>query len=283
MRDERTRSLNSSTSGCVRPDAQLAGWGATQHRQVTAEQLRSVGWESDDIAYRVGVGRLHRVFAGVYSLGGPPQTDRERWMASVLSFGPGTRLSDSAAVELFGWLRYPLGELHVTTVTRHRPRDGITPHFRPTSTAWGVIDNIPVTSPEQTILDCAATLDSDKLFKRIVRQAQAERVTTHAKLLLLSAKAIGARGVVRLRAELEQGASPTRSANEDRVLDLLRSTGTILANHDIAGDEVDLYLPEHNTAIEVDSALHDNPAARAHDAAKQARIEARGVRVYRVS
>ena len=127
------------------------------------------------------------------------------------------------------------------------------------------------------------TCDMYKLFRRIVRQAQAEKTTTHARLLLLSAQSTGVRGVARLKRELADGPSPTRSANEDRVLDLLRHGGPILTNHVIDGDEVDIYLPKRRTAIEVDSPLHDNPAARKHDAAKQARLEHKGISVYRMS
>lgn len=271
-----------SDPGWVRPDEQVARWGLHQHRQVTTAQLRAVGWDKHAVGFRVRAGRLHPVYEGVYSLGGPPRTDRERWMACVLTFGPGTRLSDSAAAELYGWLRFPLGELHVTTATERRKRDGIVPHQRTASTAWRYVDHIPVTSPEQTILDCAGTLRSDRLLRRIIRQAQAERSTTHARLVVHAARSAGARGVARLRAELADGPSPTRSANEDRVLDLLRHGGRILSNHDIDGDEVDIYIPEHDVVIEVDSVLHDNPAARAHDAAKQARLEAKGKRVYRI-
>ncbi len=282
MAAEPTRSRSRSDSGWVRADERLARWGLGQHRQVTTAQLRAIGWDGDAVAFRVRQGRLHPVFAGVYSLGGPPRSDREWWMASVLTFGAGTRLSDSAAAELYGWVRYPIGDLHVTTSTEHRPRDGITPHHRTRSTAWRRVEGIPVTGPEQTILDCAATLRNDKLFRRIIRQAQAERTTSHARLVLAAARSTGVRGVARLRRELVDGPSPTRSANEDRVLDLLRHSGTILTNHVIDGDEVDVYLPEHDVVIEVDSGLHDNPAARAHDEAKQARLEAKGKLVYRM-
>lgn len=280
---EPTRPSRRGKSGWVRPEERLARWGLTQHRQVTTAQLRAVGWSDPVIYARAAAGRLHPVFRGVYSLGGPPRTDREWWMASVLTFGPGTRLSDSAACELYGWLRYPLGAVHVTTATEHRPRDGITPHHRSRSGAWRTVDFIPVTSPEQTILDCAATLRSDTLFRRIVRQAQAERATSHARLLVVAARSGGARGVVRLRVELADGPSPTRSAREDRVLDLLRHGGPVLTNHVIDGDEVDVYLPAQRTVIEVQSELHHNPAARRHDEAKRARLEAKGLRVHWLS
>lgn len=254
-----------------------------QHRQVTTAQLRTVGWGSSVVNDRVRQGRLHPVFSEVFSLGGPPHTPREWWMAAVLTYGDGAALGASAAAELAGWIRYPLGEIHVMTPTQRASRDGITAHHRSRLTELQRIDHIPVTSPEQTILDCAATITSDKLLRRIVRQAQANKDTTHARLALLNAQSAGVRGTARLRAELETGPSPTRSANEDKVLELLRNPGRISPNHDIDGDEVDLYLPDHNAVIEVQSELHDNPAAKKHDEAKQARLEAKGLKVYWVS
>lgn len=250
---------------------------------MTTDQLHQVGWSDRVISARVVAGRLHPVFAEVFSLGGPPRDRREWWMASVLSFGAGTRVSDLAGAELHGWVRYPVGELHVTTTTERRSRDGIRAHHRTGSTGSDHIDHIPVTGPEQTILDCAGTVRNDRLFRRIVRLAQAEEATTHARLLLLSAQSVGVRGVARLKRELADGPSPTRSANEDRVLELLRHGNPILTNHRIDGDEVDIFIPSHQAVIEVQSVLHDNPAARKHDAAKRARLEARGLRVYYMS
>src|SRR4051794_29410811 len=102
-------------SAWVRPEERLARLGLYQHRQVTTEQLHGVGWGSSVISDRVTQGRLHPTFPEVYSLGGPPRTQREWWMAATLTYGQGTRLSDATAAELYGWLRFPLGELHVTT------------------------------------------------------------------------------------------------------------------------------------------------------------------------
>jgi hypothetical protein len=273
---ERTETRDMREFACVR-------LGMTQHRQVTAAQLRAIGFDKDTIARRVRQGRLHPVFAGVYSLGGPPQTPKERWMAAVLTFGPGALLAATAAAELYGWLRYPIGELHVLTPTRRAPRQGIRTHHRSGPVAAHRIDHIPVTGPERTILDCATTIASDKLFRRIVRQAQAERTTTHARLLLLTYQSAGARGNARLRAELAEGPSPTRSANEDRVLELLRNPGRVLSNHVIGTDEVDMYLPDRRAVIEVQSELHANPAAAKHDAEKRDRLELRGLRVFQLT
>ena len=242
-----------------------------------------MGLESNAVAYRVQVGRLHPVFAEVYSLGGPPQSDKERWMAATLSFGTGTKLSHSAAAELYGLLRYPLDDLHVTTLTKRSPRDGITPHHRAGGVVWRFVDDIPVTGPEQTILDCASTIRSDQAYRRIVRQAQVDELTSHARLLAIAAQNKGQRGVARLKRELADGPSRTRSGFEDDVLEVFRTGGEPDHNADLHGMEVDLYFPRLGVVIEVDGGVHDNPTAKADDAAKQARLEALGYTVLRLS
>ena len=245
---------------------------------MTTAQLRAAGCDADAVSYRVRIGRLHPVFRGVYSLGGPPQTAKEIWMATTLTYGPGTKVSHSAAVDMYEWLRYPLGDLHVTTPSKRASRDGITAHHTSKPITWKFIERIPVTGPAQTVLDAATTVASDKAYRRIVRQAQVDD-TTYARLVALSAMNPGHRGVARLRSELAEGPTRTRSANEDDVLEVFRHGGDPIPNVVIAGDEVDLFFPELNVAIEVQSPLHDNPTAQADDIAKKDRLERRGVRV----
>lgn len=249
---------------------------------VTTAQLHAAGCDTNAIAYRARIGRLHPVFRGVYSLGGPPQTDKELWMAATLTYGKGTLLSHSAAVDLYGWLRYPLGGLHVTTPKKRPSRQGITAHHRQARGRWKFIDHIPVTGPAQTVLDAATAVTSDKAYRRIVRQAQVKD-TTHAHLLALGALRRGAPGVGRLKRELAKGPSRTRSANEDEVLEVFRRGGEPIPNTILFGYEVDLWFPKLHTAIEVQSALHDNPTARADDEAKRQRLAEQGVRVLWIS
>lgn len=72
-----------SECGRLRPEEALARLGLRQHRQVTTKQLRAVGWDKDAVNHRVHAGRLHPVFSEVFSLGGPPRTDREDgWLPS---------------------------------------------------------------------------------------------------------------------------------------------------------------------------------------------------------
>jgi hypothetical protein len=98
-------------------------------------------------------------------------------------------------------------------------------------------------------------------------------------LLAFAAKNSGRRGVSRLRRGLADGPSPTRSANEDEVLEIFRRGGQPLPNHRFAPD---LYFPELGVVIEVDSPLHDGPTAQADDERKDARYRGLGLRAYRL-
>ena len=203
-------------------------------------------------------------------------------MAATLTFGPGAKLAANAAVDLYGWLRYPLNDLFVLTPTPRRPREGIVPIHRSNPGPSKFIDCIPVTGPEQTVLDCATTVRSDKAYRRIVRQAQVDD-TSHARLVAFAAMNAGARGIRRMREQLAAGPSPTRSANEDEVLEIFRSGATPVANHRFAPDlEADLYFPALGVVIEVDSPLHDGPTAQADDGRKDERYRALGLRPYRL-
>ncbi len=169
------------------------------------------------------------------------------------------------------------------TPTKRAPREGIRPHHRSRITHYRIIDHIPVTTPEQTILDCATVIKSKKAYRRIVRQAQVDKFTTHARLLAFSAYSAGARGNARLRAELQDGPSPTRSIFEDEVLEVLRHGGEPEINAKVFGEEVDLFYRDLGVVIEIQGGPHDNPTAKADDAAKAERLEAQGLKVYSLS
>ena len=85
---------------------------------------------------------------------------------------------------------------------------------------------------------------------------------------------------------LADGHVPTRSELEDAVLDLLDTGGFVRpeVNQPLGIDIPDFRWPEQQLIIEADSReWHDNPIARADDLVRQARLEARGERVVRVT
>ncbi len=56
----------------------IAAVAAKQWGNITRRQLHELGLDDSAIAYRVRIGRLYRVFRGVYSVGHPPTTPHQR-------------------------------------------------------------------------------------------------------------------------------------------------------------------------------------------------------------
>ena len=80
---------------------------AKQHGNITRQQLLDVGLSDDGIAYRVRIGRLYRVFRGVYSVGPTARSRRTSGpSAAVLAAGPGAALSHGSAMTLWGYWRH---------------------------------------------------------------------------------------------------------------------------------------------------------------------------------
>ncbi|MBV9802666.1 MAG: type IV toxin-antitoxin system AbiEi family antitoxin domain-containing protein, partial [Solirubrobacterales bacterium] len=76
---------------------------AKQAGNITRRQLLGLGVDDDAIRYRVKIGRLYRVFRGVYSVGRRPITVQEWASAAVLACGPGAALSHASAMVLWGY------------------------------------------------------------------------------------------------------------------------------------------------------------------------------------
>jgi very-short-patch-repair endonuclease len=96
------------------------------------------------------------------------------------------------------------------------------------------------------------------------------------------------RAATRLERLIAHGPTPTRSGDEDEIVELLRrhSLPRHVTNTRIPGlpswIEVDIHFPDHNLVIEVDSPCHDTPIRQEDDAHKEAILNAHGLRVLRL-
>jgi very-short-patch-repair endonuclease len=89
------------------------------------------------------------------------------------------------------------------------------------------------------------------------------------------------------QAILPQAPAPTRSELEELVLDLIEGAGLEMpeVNRPLPNGLIpDFRWPDQRIILEADGrAWHDDPLARADDARRQARLEADGERVIRVT
>jgi very-short-patch-repair endonuclease len=261
--------------------ARVAG---RQHGVIAHAQLLACGLTARQIAGCVEAGRLHPLHRGVYAVGHRALTVEGRFMAALLAIGGGAALSHGSAAVLWELLRPLPGPVDVTATARKRDRSGIRVH-RSGSLDTTVRNRIPVTTAPRTLLDCATTLD-DKLLRRAVRTAEDRRLVTVASLEHKIARCPGHHGTGRLAALTADGPTPTKSELEDMLLELMAEHGLPRPpriNSHVLGHQVDFYYPDRGLVIEADSRRHHEMLqARKADQARDAELEAAGLRVIRI-
>ena len=148
---------------------------------------------------------------------------------------------------------------------------------------------IPTTTAARAILEIAPQL-SDRRLKRVVRQAEAERLASVRQLTDVLRRANGRRGAKRITEIIATGPAPTASGHEDAVLDLIPAAGlehpVVNARLVVDGESYypDLRWPAQRLSLQIDSSpWHDGPLAQHLDADRQATLEARGERVLRTT
>lgn len=270
----------------MHPDARVMATAARQHGVVTTEQLAAAGLGPNAIARRVAQGRLNRLHRGVYMAASLPAPLTAE-MAAVLACGPTAVLSHHAAAALWGLRARRDGDIDVTVAgERPRRRPGIRTHRARRLEDRTVHQRIPVTTAARTLLDLAPLLPQAQ-FDRTLEEAQVQRLVTPPALDAVVVRS-GHRGAGHLRAALQRMREPalTRSEAEARLLALIRAaelpaprTNTI-----VLGFEVDLLWPSQRLIIEVDGfAFHSTRRAFERDRVRDARLQAAGFRVIRVT
>lgn len=188
---------------------------AKQNGNISRPQLLDLGLDDKAIAYRVKVGRLFRVFRGVYSVGRRPITVQEWASAAVLASGAGAALSHASALVVWGYWRHWETPIEVTVVGDRRTRGirvhrSTTLHRRDVTTQLG----IRVTTPARTALDMAPRL-KDRELKRLVNNMLHSLWSNQDQFAETLARHRHAPGAKRIAQLLGLPGSPTRSDWED--------------------------------------------------------------------
>ncbi len=278
--------LSSPASG----DEALAALAAEQGGVVSVEQLHRLGYDRNAIAYRVRVGRLHRLHRGVYAVGHVAVTPRGRRMGAVLACGPGAVASHRCAGALHAVRPTSRARFDVTAPTHRRP-PGIDVHRCVLTPAEiTVVDGVPCTTVVRTIIDLADVVPRDHIRKAIVRGDQL-RLIDFAALCAAVDAANGRRGQGVLRsilADYTVEATMTASELEDRMFALLRRarlpTPTVNVPLVLGGRQIvaDFLWPAHRLIAETDGfATHGTRAAFEDDRARDEALLVAGFRVVR--
>ena len=271
---------------------ELAATAAAQDGVFSRADARAAGFRKHHIDRYVG--QLWSViYDSVYRIEGAPTTWHSELRAATLAAGSGSAVSHRAAAAIHAlpggrddfveitcvrWKRTVRTDLIVHESRRLDPDD------------IQLVDGIPVTCPERTILDLAWHFPRTKYLELVVQAARRKRLVTYE-----STKAVferharrGLRGVSALREVLEQWdpeSRPTESEMETRLLQTLRDhelpeptvqfdvcepDGRLVARTDAA-------YPFARIAIEYDSKQeHSDEFQLARDAKRRNALQAAG-------
>lgn len=152
----------------------IANIAGRQHGVITVEQLHRAGLDKSAITRWARTGRLHRLYRGVYAVGHTALSREAQWKAATFAC-EGSALSHRSGTELWKMIEPQDGPIHLTVRTPggrvHRP--GLVIHRCPSLQAAGLTahDGIPVTRPQQTLIDFSRVADPGEL-RRAIRQAE---------------------------------------------------------------------------------------------------------------
>jgi very-short-patch-repair endonuclease len=233
--------------------------------------LLALGFGRRSIEHRVARGRLFPVNLGVYAVGWPALNQKRRWMAAVLTGGDGAALSHRSAAAL-----WEIGKEGTATVVSVRRRcelrhPGIQFHGRPSLAPDEVVvsDDIPVTSPVQTLVDLGTELSAVAL-ERAVNDADKRDLIDPEALRENLPRFGGQPGVRPLRHLLDK--LFFRLSDSDLEIyfrRIVKAAGLPmpLAKQRVNRLEVDFFWPELGLVVETDGLrYHRTPSAQLRDA-----------------
>lgn len=272
---------------------------------VATRQLREAGLTERQIAGLVRRGVLTRVVRSVYMLGPPPLRHRQlRWVA-LLAAGNDATLSHRTAAEVRRMLRPALGRAFVTVAGRRRERTIRTEviieetgrrgmiriHHTRAKLSAELVDRLRVTSPGRTLVGIAGA-DGFSLARAAWREGDYLGLLRGGDVLGALGRGIKGSRLVRLlwrTVPIVQGVGRrTETPAEFLLLEAMREIGlpeplvNVPMHLEGQRPRPDFRFALVNGIVETDGGIHDTPARRAEDEAREALLRRHGQQVFRV-
>ncbi len=268
-------------------DKAIAALARKQHGYVTRAQLLALGLGPEGIKYRITIGRLIRVYAGVYAVGHIPLGQEARAHAAVLACGDGAVLSHQSAAALWKYVKDWPAQFEVTARIDHR-RKGIKTHRTKTLIRRDIDRQlgVPVTSPARTVFDMAPRYKTDAALRRFVNDARLTYTLHLSSLAELLARHPRDPATKRLLPFVQAPTGMTRSQLEDLFVDFARRYGlpepTI--NKRRGRREPDFLFPDEGVIVEIDSwKFHGDRDSFERDRDRDADHLAEGILTVRIT
>jgi hypothetical protein len=264
------------------------------HGLIDRGTILAVGATDHFIKSRLLTRHWEEVHPGVYYLNVTPRTWVSEVVAAVLGAGPDAVASHRTAARIWDLDGVYGTTIEVTVPYDDRPvPDGVLVHRTRRSLPSTLVDGVPVTSPERTLLDLAAILPN-RILERAMASAIRRSLTSIEKLRQ-AVKAQGGRGVkgtrrMRRVTELVEG-DQSGSVSEVELKDLLRDAPVPMPVPQLHirlpnGDNAypDFAWPERMKIVEVDGfSAHSTPDQLEHDLRRQNQLMQLGWEIRRFS
>jgi hypothetical protein len=267
----------------------------TNWRVFTAAQLYAFGFSRHRIQTMLDRGQLHRLHQGVYLYGHPDLAWQGEYLAAQYMAGEGAYLTMGSGLAVAGLWRPYTRQIHVTTSSNRRSRDGVVIHR---STAAPSPDEIRRDGPlrygalPRLLLELAPTSNLRQL-KGLITKAVQQNKLDHALMRTVLDRHRG-RPSIGLVAEAYAGylVRPRAKSELEAAFDQGLKTRPWIPEPERnvyieAGGirwEVDRFWPEYDVGVEVDGRnYHEALRDRAKDELKRAKLLTVGIQTLHVS
>jgi hypothetical protein len=273
------------------PDQALSRFSEEHHGVFATGHASLLGFTERQIMHRKSTGRWQPAFLGAYHLAGAPPSWKGDLLAACWAGGFRAVASHRSAAALWGLAGGRRSIQEITCPRWRRARhDGLVVHESKAfdSVDATVIEGIPLTTPERTLLDLGAVCHESVVEIALDAAEKRELVTVNSvRATLTRLGRSGRNGVGTLRRLLDARSpdrKPTESEMETMLLQLLRRTGfpEPVTQYEIrrAGQfvaRVDAAYPQWHVAIEYDSyEYHAGRKAHERDNSRRNKIAAAG-------
>ena len=250
-------------------------------------QLLALGFSRQAVQHRITTGRLHPVARGVYAVGWPYLDQRRRWATAVLAAatGAGTDafptqpylgadavLSHRSAAALWGIGNERRGRIDLSVRRKQSTsRTGMLVRRRPSLavTAIRLVDDLPVTSPVQTLIDLATELGPIAIERAVNDADKRDLIDPEALRTALDDHA-GEPGVRPLRQILDRLTFRLSDSDLEIFFRPIAASAGLpppLSKQRVNRFEVDFFWPDLGLVVETDGLrYHRTPSAQKHDA-----------------
>ncbi len=268
-------------------DYLLLAFAAEHHAVFRGAHARLCGLSKHQIEGRIALGLWHRLYDDVYLAAGAPLTWKGALLAACWAGGFRAAASHRSAAALW---KLPGGRRTIVEITcprwRRAQHAGLVVHETTTldSLDLAVVEGIPVTTPERTLLDLGAVCHEsvvEMAFDKSENRGLVTRASVQATLDRLAKRGRRGAGTLRrLLARHDQRQRPPESEMETILIQCLRRNGWpepvpqyVIRKAGAFVARVDAAYPQWQIAIEYQSdAHHSGHRASERDNARRLRI-----------